>query len=53
MNQKTSKQRPTLGVPRPTPTPKNDIKDAKEKAEQSEVAGRHKNDGQMGHQGAR
>lgn len=53
MNQKNSKQRQTLGVPLPIQAPKSDAKDAKEKAEQSEVAGRHKNDGQMGHKGAR
>jgi hypothetical protein len=29
------------------------VKNLKEKAEQSEVAGRHKNDGQIGHKGAR
>jgi hypothetical protein len=55
MNSKNDKQRQTLGVPRATPTPiaKSDIKNAKEIAEQKEVAGRHKNDGQMGHKGAR
>jgi hypothetical protein len=53
MNQKNGKQRQTLGVPRPSPIPKSDIKTIKETAEQNEVAGRHKNDGQMGHKGAR
>jgi hypothetical protein len=53
MNQKNGKQRQTLGIPRPAPNPKSEVKNEKEKAEQSEVAGRHKNDGQMGHKGAR
>jgi len=53
MMQKNSKQRQTLGVPRPTQNPTPDIKNEKEKVEQNEVAGRHKNDGQMGHKGAR
>jgi hypothetical protein len=30
-----------------------EVKNAKEKAEPLEVAGRHKNDGQMAHKGAR
>lgn len=30
-----------------------EVKNLKEKAEQNEVAGRHKNDGQLGHKGAR
>jgi hypothetical protein len=30
-----------------------EVKAIKQEAEQNEVAGRHKNDGQMGHKGAR
>jgi hypothetical protein len=53
MNRKNGKQRQTLGVPGPLPLPKSEIRNLKEKSEQNEVAGRHKNDGQMGHKGAR
>jgi len=53
MNHKSGKQRQTLHMPRPAPTPAPDVKNEKEKAEQKEIAGRHKNDGQMGHKGAR
>jgi len=53
MNPKNSKERQTLGVPRPAQISKSDVKNEKQKAEQNEVAGRHKNDGQMGHKGAR
>lgn len=40
----------TLHVP---PPPLEEVKKQKQKAEQNEVAGRHKNDGQKGHKGAR
>jgi len=55
MNQKNGKQTQTPSVPHPPSTPikKSDIKNVKEAAEQNEVAGRHKNDGQLGHKGAR
>jgi hypothetical protein len=53
MNQKDGKQRQTLGLPRPSPVPKSDPDKLKQTAEQNEVAGRHKNDGQIGHKGAR
>lgn len=35
------------------PPPTQDVNKDKEKAEQNEVAGRHKNDGQKDHKGAR
>ena len=34
-------------------TPSQDVEKMKHKREQNEVAGRHKNDGQKGHKGAR
>jgi hypothetical protein len=40
----------------PNAAPSNapsEVKNLREKAEQNEVAGRHKNDGQIGHKGAR
>ena len=42
--------------PRPANTPashEQEVNEQKQKAESAEVAGRHKNDGQMGHKGAR
>jgi len=35
------------------PSPLEDVNKQKEKAEENEVAGRHKNDGQKDHKGAR
>jgi hypothetical protein len=35
------------------PVPMQDAKEQKQKAEKNEVAGRHKNDGQKDHKGAR
>lgn len=35
------------------PPPVKDVNEQKQKAEQNEVAGRHKNDGQKDHKGAR
>ncbi len=43
-------------LPKPDPryrAPLEDVKAKKQKAEQSEIAGRHKNDGQKDHKGAR
>lgn len=37
----------------PHPFPSQDAKEQKQKAEEKEVAGRHKNDGQKDHKGAR
>jgi hypothetical protein len=51
MKKSNDKQYKKPGVSHPTPLP--EVKDAKQTAEASEVAGRHKNDGQMGHKGAR
>jgi hypothetical protein len=42
--------------PRPAPAypaPPEEVKGQKQKAEQTEVAGRHKNDGKKDHKGAR
>jgi len=52
-NQKNGKppQAPPTGSPVTSPVP--EVKNERQKAEQNEVAGRHKNDGQMGHKGAR
>jgi len=49
------KQQTKLKLPKQAqaaPAPRNDPNQAKEKAEQSEVAGRHKNDGQKNHKDA-
>lgn len=51
MNQKPKVQRGKSGQPPPSLS-ENVIKQ-KQKAEQREIAGRHKNDGQKGHKGAR
>ncbi|MET3108932.1 hypothetical protein AAKU67_003711 [Oxalobacteraceae bacterium GrIS 2.11] len=51
MKKKTDKQHEAAHVA-PSTAPA-DVKNLKEKAEQNEVAGRHKNDGQIGHKGAR
>ena len=54
---KPLKGQPAKGEPpMPANTPashKQEVNKSKQKAEAEEVAGRHKNDGQMGHKGAR
>lgn len=51
---KTSRIEGTLHKPaHPPSAPRQDVNAAKEKAEESEVAGRHKNSGQKDHKGAR
>jgi hypothetical protein len=50
----THKSRPATPTPLPThPAPPQDVIQERAKAEQSEVAGRHKNTGQKDHKGAR
>ena len=50
----TPKPVPSAPVPPgPATQPHDDARAAREQAEQKEVAGRHKNDGQMPHKGAR
>ncbi len=44
---------PTPAPAKPQPSPAELAKGEKQKAEQQEVVGRHKNDGQIGHKGAR
>jgi hypothetical protein len=51
MSQQTENQHQKPGKTHPSPLP--DAEKQKQKAEQSEVVGRHKNDGQKGHKGAR
>jgi hypothetical protein len=51
MTQKTKDQHQKPGQTHPTPLP--DVDKQKQQAEQLEVAGRHKNDGQKDHKGAR
>jgi hypothetical protein len=47
-------RKPATPAPaKPQPSPAELAKGEKQKAEQQEVAGRHKNDGQIGHKGAR
>jgi len=56
IKQKNSKpQTPPKGSPVAHRMPESapEVKNERQKAEQDEVAGRHKNDGQMGHKGAR
>lgn len=54
---KPLKGQPAKGEPaQPANTPpshKQEVNESKQKAEAEEVAGRHKNDGQIGHKGAR
>jgi hypothetical protein len=50
----TQQSKAPLPKPAPTyPAPLEDVKRQKQKAEQTEIAGRHKNDGQKDHKGAR
>jgi len=53
LNKKTEPQQPSAHVVQQAPSPAPDVKKRQQQAEQKEVAGRHKNDGQMGHKGAR
>ena len=47
-------QKPGLGAPGQTPASRaEEANKQKQEAERKEVAGRHKNDGQKGHKGAR
>jgi len=51
MNQQTKNTHP---IPQPpNPASLDEVSAQKKKAEEKEVAGRHKNDGQKGHKGAR
>ena len=56
MNKETKDRLGTLGqagkTPAPAPLPAN-VKTQKQEAETQEVLGRHKNDGQKDHKGAR
>ena len=52
MKKKNDRQYKAPGAAGPSTAP-SEVKNLKEQAEQAEVAGRHKNDGQMGHKGAR
>jgi hypothetical protein len=50
----TNKVKESLENPAKNPSPHNEqAKEQQRKAEQKEVAGRHKNDGQKDHKGAR
>ena len=51
MTQQTKVPHQKAGQPRPTPS--EEVIKQKQQAEQNEVAGRHKNDGQKDHKGAR
>ncbi|PRC91738.1 hypothetical protein [Solimicrobium silvestre] len=51
MTQQTDNQHKNPGKTFPSPLP--DAKKQKQKEEQNEVVGRHKNDGQKDHKGAR
>jgi hypothetical protein len=44
---------PQKKTSQPHPSHAEDVVKQKQKAEEKEVAGRHKNDGQKGHKGAR
>jgi hypothetical protein len=52
MTQQTKDQQPKHKQPYPS-APVEDVNKQKAKAEEHEVAGRHKNDGQKDHKGAR
>jgi hypothetical protein len=51
MNQQTKNTHPKPQPP--SPSSLDEVNMQKQKAENKEVAGRHKNDGQKGHKGAR
>lgn len=50
---KTGHDHPPVTAPSPQPFPSEEALQQKQKAETTEVAGRHKNDGQKDHKGAR
>lgn len=53
MTQPTKNQQQKPGPTQPFPARSDEANKQQQKAEQQEVAGRHKNDGQKDHKGAR